>query len=150
MSRGVNKVILVGSVGQDPEVRHMPNGNAVSNLSIATSETWKDKTSGEQQEKTEWHRLVFFNRLAEIVDQYVKKGSKIYVEGKLQTRSWEKDGVKQYTTEIVVSEMHMLDSRSETGNAQSSSVQKSQSSNNNGQSKPVDSKPSFDDLEVPF
>ena len=153
MSRGVNKVILVGSVGQDPEVRHMPNGNAVSNLSIATSETWKDKTSGEQQEKTEWHRLVFFNRLAEIVDQYVKKGSKIYVEGKLQTRSWEKEGVKQYTTEIVVSEMHMLDSRSETGNAQSSSVQKSQASNNNGQSKLMDSKPSFDnfdDQDIPF
>ena len=153
MSRGVNKVILVGSVGQDPEVRHMPNGNAVSNLSIATSETWKDKTSGEQQEKTEWHRLVFFNRLAEIVEQYVKKGSKIYVEGKLQTRSWEKDGVKQYTTEIVVSEMQMLDSRSETGNAQSSSVQKSQSSNNNGRSKPVDGKPSFDpfdDADIPF
>ena len=149
MSRGVNKVILVGSVGQDPEVRHMPNGNAVSNLSIATSETWKDKTSGEQQEKTEWHRLVFFNRLAEIVDQYVKKGSKIYVEGKLQTRSWEKDGVKQYTTEIIVSEMHMLDSRSETGNAH---VQKSQSSNNNGQPKLVDSKPSFDnfDDDIPF
>ena len=101
-SRGVNKVILVGNVGNDPEVRYMPNGNAVANVSLATSETWKDKNTGDQQEKTEWHRVVFFNRLAEIVEQYVKKGSKLYIEGRLQTRSWEQDGVKRYTTEIVV------------------------------------------------
>lgn len=93
----------------------MPNGNAVANVSLATSESWKDKTSGEQQEKTEWHRVVFFNRLAEIVEQYVKKGSKIYIEGKLQTRSWEQDGVKRYSTEIVANEMQMLDSRGEMG-----------------------------------
>lgn len=110
-SRGVNKVILVGNVGNDPEVRYMPNGNAVANVSVATSDTWKDKSTGDQQEKTEWHRVVFFNRLAEIVEQYVKKGSKLYLEGRLQTRSWEQDGVKRYTTEIVANEMQMLDSR---------------------------------------
>ena len=110
-SRGVNKVILVGNVGNDPEVRYMPNGNAVANVSIATSETWKDKGTGDQQEKTEWHRVVFFNRLAEIVEQYVKKGGKLYIEGRLQTRSWEQDGQKRYSTEIVANEMQMLDSR---------------------------------------
>jgi single-strand DNA-binding protein len=110
-SRGINKVILVGNLGNDPEVRYMPNGNAVANISLATSDSWKDKTSGEQQEKTEWHRVVFFNRLAEIVEQYVKKGSKLYVEGRLQTRSWEQEGVKRYSTEIVASEMQMLDGR---------------------------------------
>ena len=110
-SRGINKVILVGNLGNDPEVRYMPNGNAVANVSLATSDSWKDKATGEQQEKTEWHRVVFFNRLAEIVEQYVKKGSKLYVEGRLQTRSWEQDGVKRYSTEIVANEMQMLDSR---------------------------------------
>ncbi len=110
-SRGVNKVILVGNIGQDPEVRYMPNGNAVANVSLATSETWKDKNTGEAMENTEWHRVVFFNRLAEIVEQYIKKGSKIYVEGRLQTRSWEQDGIKRYTTEIVAGEMQMLDTR---------------------------------------
>ncbi len=110
-SRGVNKVILVGNLGNDPEVRYMPNGGAVANVSLATSESWKDKNTGEQQEKTEWHRVVFFNRLAEIVEQYVKKGSKLYIEGRLQTRSYEKEGQKHYTTEIVANEMQMLDSR---------------------------------------
>ncbi|GJM14152.1 MAG: single-stranded DNA-binding protein [Pseudohongiella sp.] len=110
-SRGVNKVILVGNTGNDPEFRVMPNGNGVANVSLATSETWKDKNTGDQQEKTEWHRVIFFNRLAEIVEQYVKKGTKLYIEGRLQTRSWEQDGVKRYTTEIVASEMQMLDSR---------------------------------------
>ncbi len=112
MSRGINKVILVGNVGNDPEVRYMPNGNAVANVSIATSESWKDKNTGEQQERTEWHRVVFFNRLGEIVEQYVSKGAKLYVEGRLQTRSWEQDGIKRYSTEIVASEMQMLDTRS--------------------------------------
>lgn len=114
-SRGINKVILVGNVGQDPETRYMPNGGAVTNLSLATSETWKDKNSGEQQERTEWHRVVFYQRLAEIVAEYVKKGSKLYVEGRLQTRSWEQDGVKRYSTEIIANDMQMLDSRSGGG-----------------------------------
>lgn len=110
--RGVNKVILVGNCGQDPEMKHLPSGGAVTNVSIATSETWKDKQSGAQQERTEWHRVVFFNRLAEIVGEYVRKGSKIYVEGRLQTRKWQdQNGQDRYTTEIVANEMQMLDSR---------------------------------------
>ena len=112
MARGINKVIIVGNCGQDPETRYMPSGGAVTNLSLATSESWKDKNTGEQQERTEWHRVVFFNRLAEIVEQYVKKGSKIYIEGSLRTRKWQgQDGQDRYTTEIVASEMQMLDSR---------------------------------------
>jgi single-strand DNA-binding protein len=111
MSRGINKVIIVGNVGQDPETRHMPSGNAVTNLSIATSETWKDKNSGEKQERTEWHRIVFYQGLAEIVAKYVRKGSKIYVEGSLRTRSWEQDGIKRYATEIIATEMQMLDNK---------------------------------------
>jgi single-strand DNA-binding protein len=118
-SRGVNKVILVGNVGVDPEFRVMPNGDGVANVSLATSETWKDKTSGEPQEKTEWHRVIFFKRLAEIVEQYVKKGAKLYIEGRLQTRSWEQDGVKKYTTEIICNEMQMLDTRG-SGDSQQS------------------------------
>ena len=111
MARGVNKVILVGNVGGDPETKYMPSGGAVTNLSIATSESWKDKQTGQAQERTEWHRVVFFNRLAEIASEYVRKGSKVYVEGSLRTRQWEQDGVKRYSTEIVASEMQMLDSR---------------------------------------
>lgn len=110
-SRGVNKVVIIGNCGGDPEMKQMPNGNAVANVTIATSESWKDKNTGQQTEHTEWHKVVFFNRLAEIVGQYVKKGSKIYIEGKLKTRSWEQDGVKRYTTEVVANEMQMLDSR---------------------------------------
>lgn len=109
-SRGINKVILVGNVGNDPECREGSSG-AIANLSIATSETWKDKNTGEQQERTEWHRVVFFNRLAEVVRDYVKKGTKIYLEGRLQTRSYEQDGVQKYSTEIVANEMQMLDSK---------------------------------------
>ena len=109
--RGVNKVILVGNCGGDPESRYLPSGGAVTNLTLATSETWKDKDTGAQQEKTEWHRVVFFNRLAEIVNEYVKKGAKLYIEGSLRTRSWDQDGIKRYATEIVASEMQMLDSR---------------------------------------
>ena len=102
MARGVNKVILVGTCGQDPEVRHLPNGNAVTNLSLATSESWNDKQSGQKVEKTEWHRVSLFGKVAEIAGEYLRKGSQVYIEGKLQTREWEKDGIKRYTTEIVV------------------------------------------------
>lgn len=114
-SRGVNKVILVGNCGADPETRYLPSGGAVSNVTLATSEAWKDKNTGQPQEKTEWHRVVFFNRLAEVVNEYVKKGSKLYIEGSLRTRSWEQDGVKRYATEIVANEMQMLDSRGQGG-----------------------------------
>ena len=112
MARGVNKVILIGNLGQDPEVKYMPNGNAVANITVATSENWKDKNTGEQVDKTEWHRVVFFRRLAEIAGEYLKKGSKVYIEGKLQTRKWQdKNGKDNWTTEIVANEMQMLDSR---------------------------------------
>lgn len=111
-SRGVNKVILVGNLGNDPETRFMPSGGAVTNASIATSETWKDKQTGEPKERTEWHRVVFFNRLGEIAGEYLKKGSKVYVEGALRTRKWQdQSGADRYSTEIVASEMQMLDSR---------------------------------------
>lgn len=112
MARGVNKVILIGNVGQDPETKFTASGAAVANVSVATSESWKDKNSGQTQERTEWHRVVFFNRLAEIVGEYVSKGSKIYVEGSLRTRKWQdQSGQDRYTTEIVASEMQMLDTR---------------------------------------
>ncbi len=112
MARGVNKVILIGNLGKDPEVRYMANGQAVANVTIATSESWKDKNTGEQQERTEWHRVVFWRRLAEIAGEYLKKGSRIYVEGKLQTKKWQDNqGQDRYTTEIVASEMQMLDTR---------------------------------------
>ena len=115
MARGINKVILVGNLGRDPETRYMPSGGAVTNVSVATSNQWRDRDSGEQKERTEWHRVVFFNRLAEIAGEYLKRGSKIYLEGELRTREWERDGQKHYTTEIVAREMHMLDSRGEMG-----------------------------------
>ena len=102
MARGVNKVILVGTCGQDPEVRYLPNGNAVTNLSLATSEQWTDKQSGQKVERTEWHRVSLFGKVAEIAGEYLRKGSQVYIEGKLQTREWEKDGIKRYTTEIIV------------------------------------------------
>jgi single-strand DNA-binding protein len=101
-ARGVNKVIIVGTMGQDPEVRYLPNGNAVTNLSLATSEQWTDKQTGQKVEKTEWHRVSMFGKIAEIAGEYLRKGSQVYIEGKLQTREWEKDGIKRYTTEIVV------------------------------------------------
>jgi len=111
MARGVNKVILVGNLGSDPETRYLPDGNAVTNVSVATSQVWRDRESGQQNERTEWHRVVFFRRLAEIAGEYLKKGSKVYIEGSLRTRQWERDGQKHYTTEIVANEMQMLDSR---------------------------------------
>ena len=147
-SRGINKVILVGNVGQQPESKMLPSGGQVANLSLATSESWNDKQSGQKQERTEWHRVVFFNRLAEIVTEYVKKGSKIYVEGKLQTRKWQdNDGQDRYTTEIVASQMQMLDSRSGTAQDGSNTVP---SDDANSQAAP--SFDDFDDLDskIPF
>jgi single-strand DNA-binding protein len=111
-SRGINKVILIGNLGVDPETRYMPSGGAVTNIRLATSETWNDRSTGQQQERTEWHRVVFFNKLAEIAGEYLKKGSKVYIEGSLRTRKWQgQDGQDRYTTEIVANEMQMLDSR---------------------------------------
>jgi single-strand DNA-binding protein len=158
-SRGVNKVIIVGNVGQDPETRYMPNGTAVTNITIATSESWKDKNTGEQQERTEWHRCTAYARLAEIIAEYVKKGSKLYIEGKLQTRSWEQDGVKRYATEIIIGELQMLDSRRggddrddrQSGSGNSRSYGRTGGNGGNGgsnQQKPVP-EDSFDD-DIPF
>jgi single-strand DNA-binding protein len=116
MARGINKVILVGNIGGDPETRYMPNGGAVTNITLATSDSWKDKNTGQMNERTEWHRVVFFNRLAEIAGEYLRKGSKVYIEGALRTRKWQgQDGQDRYTTEIVASEMQMLDGRNGGG-----------------------------------
>jgi single-strand DNA-binding protein len=114
MARGINKVILVGHLGADPETRYMPSGSAVTNLRVATSEAWKDKTSGEQQERTEWHRVAMFGRLAEIAAEYLRKGSQIYIEGSLRTRKWQdKDGGDRWSTEVIANEMQMLGGRSD-------------------------------------
>lgn len=140
MSKGINKVIIIGNLGQDPDVKYMPNGTAVVNITVATSESWKDKNTGEQVEKTEWHRVVFFKRLAEIVGEYLKKGSKIYIEGKLKTRKWQdKNGADHWTTEIHAKEMQMLDSRGQ-GQQSNSSQQPSAS-----QSAPAPANNDFDD-----
>ena len=161
--RGINKVILVGNLGNDPEVRYTPSGTAVANVSVATGESWKDKNTGERQERTEWHRVVFFSRLAEIVEQYLKKGAKVYVEGRLQTRSWEQEGVKRYTTEIIANDMQMLDSRGDAGGGGSFEQRQPQSSAGGGaggggqQDKAATSQGgasgfdgNFDDDDIPF
>ena len=146
MARGVNKVILIGNLGQDPEVKYMPNGNAVTNITVATSESWKDKNTGEQVSKTEWHRVVFFRRLAEIVGEYLKKGSKIYIEGKLQTRKWQdKQGADHYMTEIIANEMQMLDSKGGAAPAQQSRPAQSAPA----QAAPAPANNDFDD-DIPF
>ena len=112
MARGINKVIIVGNVGQDPETRYMPSGSAVTNFTVATNESWKDKQTGEQKDRTEWHRVAMFNRLAEIAAEYLRKGSQVYIEGKLRTRKWQgQDGQDRYTTEIIADEMQMLGGR---------------------------------------
>ena len=142
---GINKVILLGNLGQDPEVRYTAGGVPIANISIATSNSWKDKNSGETVEQTEWHRIVFFNRLAEIVEQYLKKGSKIYVEGQLRTNSWEdkNTGEKKYRTEIVAREMQMLSSKGEMGK-QNQDSGLDQSSQNSQEGVP------WDDEDIPF
>ena len=131
MARGINKVIIVGNLGADPDSRAMPSGNAVTNISVATSESWNDRETGEKQEKTEWHRVVFFNRLAEIAAQYLKKGSQVYVEGKLQTRKWEdKEGNERWTTEVVANQMQMLGDRM-SNDMSNDNASSSQSSSDN-------------------
>ena len=144
-SRGLNKVMLIGNLGQDPEVKYMPNGNAVANITVATSESWKDKNTGESVDKTEWHRVIFFRRLAEIVGEYLKKGSKIYIEGKLQTRKWQdKNGKDNWTTEIIANEMQMLDGQSNQGVPQPQAGQHSKPD-----SRPAPANNDFDD-DIPF
>jgi single-strand DNA-binding protein len=115
MARGINKVILIGHLGQDPETRYMPSGGAVTNLRLATSESWKDKNSGDQQERTEWHNVAMFGRLAEIAAEYLRKGSQVYIEGRLRTRKWQdRDGNDRWTTEVVANEMQMLGGRADS------------------------------------
>jgi single-strand DNA-binding protein len=158
----INKVILIGNLGRDPEVRYTPNGAAICNVALATSRNWKDKNSGEKVEETEWHRIVFYDRLAEIAGEYLKKGRSIYVEGRLKTRKWQdKDGVEKYTTEIVASDMQMLGSREGLGGSGDESAARGQGRESSGDAaaRPAASKPAaqksptgFDDMDddIPF
>ena len=166
--KGVNKCILVGNLGKDPEARSMPNGNSVSNFSIATSETWKDKNTGQPQERSEWHKIAVFGKLAEICNEYLKKGSKVYIEGSLRTNKWQdKDGKDRYTTEIVATEMQMLDSRGsndglssagqnqqqQAGNIPKSSYDANHDNANNGLGPKVEhvsNDPNNFDMDIPF
>lgn len=150
MARGVNKVILVGTCGQDPDARFLPNGNAVTTLSLATSEKWTDKQSGQPVEKTEWHRVALFGKVAEIAAQYLRKGSQVYIEGKLQTREWEKDGVKRYTTEIIVDmrgAIQLLDKKPEGQQAPRQQQAQRPAPQQNQQAAPPDG---FYDDDIPF
>jgi single-strand DNA-binding protein len=157
----VNKVILVGNLGADPETRYMPNGDAVANIRLATTESWKDKASGEKKELTEWHRVVFYRKLAEIVGQYLKKGSAVYIEGRIRTRKWQdKEGQERYTTEIEASEMQMLGGRSSAGASSGGEAEYGGSMPSSGggaapgpaRSAPAKKAPSFDDMDddIPF
>ncbi|MFA5529452.1 MAG: single-stranded DNA-binding protein [Thiohalomonadaceae bacterium] len=158
MARGINKVILVGNLGKDPEVRYMPSGAAVANVTIATSEQWKDKQTGQAQERTEWHSVVFYNKLAEIVGEYLRKGSQVYVEGSLRTRKWQdKNGQDRYTTEIIASEMQMLGGRGSGGGSstnfdESRSAPAAAPSQGKGQGNAPAPSRSFDDFDddIPF
>jgi len=155
--RGINKVIILGNLGDDPTTRYLPSGGAVTNISIATSEKWKDKQSGQNVERTEWHKIVFFNKLADIAGQYLTKGSKVYVEGKLQTRKWQdKDGNDRWSTEIVANEMQMLDSRGDQSQsgaghapAQQQNAPRAQGNANQPQAAPA-SYDDFEDQDIPF
>ena len=159
MARGVNKVLLIGNLGGDPEVRYTASGNAVANVTLATSSAWKDKSTGDLQERTEWHRIVFFNRLAEIVGEYLHKGSKVYIEGSLRTRKWEdNDNVTRYTTEIIANEMQILDSRN-SGQRQSNNSGQNQYANGNGNGNTAQANgntastnqsPAFEEDDIPF
>ena len=142
---GINKVIIVGNLGQDPEIKYTAGGAAVTTLSIATSDSWKDKESGMDQERTEWHRVVLWRRLAEVAGEYLKKGSKVYIEGQLQTRKWEQEGQTRYTTEIIARDMQFLDSR---GSSNTPSTQKSSEMNAQSAADVPDS--AIDDDDIPF
>ena len=149
----VNKVILVGNLGKDPETRYMPNGEAVTNCTIATTDTWKDKTSGEKKEATEWHRIVFYRKLAEIAGQYLKKGSQVYIEGSLKTRKWiDKEGQDKYTTEIIADTMQMLGSRQGSGDAPARESSAAPAAGAAAKPAQPSSGSSFNDLEddIPF
>jgi single-strand DNA-binding protein len=151
MARGINKVILIGNLGKDPETRYTQGGSAVTNFSVATTENWKDRQSGEQQERTEWHNVVCFARLAEIAGEYLKKGSKVYIEGSLRTSSWEQDGQKKYRTEIMARDLQMLDSRGGPSDGAPSGFERSQSN----QRGPMDNAPTLSDADdfdddIPF
>ncbi len=152
MARGINKVILIGNLGRDPEVRYMPSGGAVANLSLATTDTWRDKQTGEQQERTEWHNLVFYGRLAEIVGEYLKKGSKVYVEGRLQTRKWQDKttNADRYTTEIIVSDMQMLDARGTTPNTDFQAPESTSSAPSQPRPAPIAKEADEFDDDIPF
>lgn len=151
--RGVNKVILIGNCGGDPETRYMPNGNAVTNITLATTDAWKDKQTGQLNEKTEWHRVVLFGKVAEIAGEYLRKGSQCYIEGRLQTREWEKDGVKRYTTEVVVDmggTMQLLGGKAEGGDRPQRPQQQNQPRpQSQPQQQPAPDYDSFDD-DLPF
>jgi single-strand DNA-binding protein len=158
MARGINKVILVGNLGADPETRYTPSGTAITTIRIATSESWKDKQTGEQQERTEWHRVKFFGRLAEIAGEYLKKGGQVYVEGRLRTEEYEKDGIKRWSTDIVADEMQMLGSRSGAGEGGGGGERRARGPARGPQSAPARPAPAaapaqdsnFDDDEIPF
>lgn len=149
MARGVNKVILVGNLGADPETRYMPSGGAVTNIRIATSESWKDKQTGEQKDRTEWHRITFYNRLAEVAGEYLKKGSQVYVEGKLRTRTYEKEGQTHYSTEIICDNMQMLGSRAGAGNPDRSSSE-SRPESTPAAAASTSKADNFNDDDIPF
>jgi len=149
MARGINKVILIGNLGRDPETRYSQGGNPITNFSIATSDSWRDKQSGEQQERTEWHNVVCFSRLAEIAGEYLRKGSKVYIEGSLRTSNWEKDGQKHYRTEVIARELQMLDGRGGGGGGPPPNGFESSAPPSQPQNAPTLTDDDFDD-DIPF
>jgi len=150
MARGINKVIIVGNLGNDPETRYMPSGSAVTNLTVATNESWKDKATGEQKDRTEWHKVAMFNRLAEIAAEYLRKGSQVYIEGKLRTRKWQdKSGQDRWTTEIIADEMQMLGGRGGAGGGGGSAPMSSGQSSGPPSAPPQAGPDDFDD-DIPF
>jgi single-strand DNA-binding protein len=151
MARGINKVIIVGNLGGDPETRYMPSGSAVTNLTVATNESWKDKQTGEQKDRTEWHKVAMFNRLAEIAAEYLRKGSQVYIEGKLRTRKWQdKSGQDRWTTEIIADEMQMLGGRGGAGGGGGGSAPMSSGQDSGAPSAPPQTGPDDFDDDIPF